>query len=382
VTASVENGRAVLRRFDISSGTPVLSSTRDLGDLQGGDITGLALDGGQIVIVGSTKNGSLSAGTVTHALSGGVDVFAARLSADLSAGTGDAIAYYGGTGDDMATALSVANGQVWIAGSAGTDLPGQPAVGKKDGFLVNLDVATGAPAWSRRFTGKDGFAAPTSIAVDTTGASSLDRLGLPKGAIDLTDSLQITAATSLRAGEQFTVRVGEGRLQTITIEDKDTLDTLALKIRRATGFQAKVTIGTTDGIRKLTIAPQNGRTTIEFGAGKINKNALEMLGIPEGIVRTTVVDDGKTVPADGKGQIYGLGLPSDLNLDDATEISHAAAEIAAAMGVIRTIYKDLVAAASPQSAQTAAAAVSGHVPTYLTNQIANYQAALARLTGG
>jgi hypothetical protein len=48
--------------------------------------------------------------------------------------------------------------------------------------------------------------------------------------------------------------------------------------------------------------------------------------------------------------------------------------------VIRTIYKDLVAAATPKSAQALAA--SGTVPKYLTNQIANYQAALDRLTGG
>ena len=32
-------------------------------------------------------------------------------------------------------------------------------------------------------TGKDGMATATSIAVDTTGASALDKLGLPKGAL-------------------------------------------------------------------------------------------------------------------------------------------------------------------------------------------------------
>ncbi|HEX7944312.1 MAG TPA: hypothetical protein VF495_06580, partial [Phenylobacterium sp.] len=291
VVAAVENGRGVLRRFDISGGTPVLTATRDLGDLQGGEIAGLALDGGQIVVAGSTTNGALNAGTVTKALSGGSDAFAARLSSDLSVSGSDAIAYYGGAGDDRATALSVANGKVYIAGSAGTDLPGQPPVGKKDSFLTELDVNTGTPTWSRRFTGKDGIAAPTSIAVDPTGSSALDKLGLPKGAIDLTDSQQITAASSIRAGEQFTVRAGTGRPQTITIEAADTLDTLAQKIRRATGFQAKVTIGSSDGKRKLTIAPLNNRMVIEFGAGKTDKNALEMLGIPEGVVRTTVVTD-------------------------------------------------------------------------------------------
>ena len=41
ITASVESGHAVLRNYDISSGSPVLAATRDLGDLQGGGIAGL-----------------------------------------------------------------------------------------------------------------------------------------------------------------------------------------------------------------------------------------------------------------------------------------------------------------------------------------------------
>lgn len=381
VTASVENGRGVLRRFDISSGAPVLSATRDLGDLQGGEITGLALDGAEIVVAGSTTNATLSAGTITRAHAGGIDAFAARLPADLSAGGGDSIAYYGGAGDDRATALSVAGGKVWIAGSAGLDLPGLGAVGKKDGFLANLDVGSGAVSWSRRFTGKDGQAAPSAIAADTIGASSLDRLGLPSGAFDLSDSQQIIAATSIRAGDQFTVRPGGGRPATITIDAGETLTTLSQKIRRASGFLAKLTFATSDGVRKLTIAPQTGRTLIEFGAGPTDKDALEYLGLAEGVVRNSRVVDGKTVPADGKGQIYGLSLASKLNLGDPKEISHASAEVAAAMGVIRSAYKDLVAAADPRAAQLATARVSGPVPAYLTSQIANYQAALARLGG-
>ena len=384
VVAAVENGRGVLRRFDISGAAPVQTATRDLGDLAGGDITGLALDGGDIVVAGSTANTALDAGTITRAHAGGVDAFAARLSASLTPAGSDAIAYYGGTGDDRATALSVDNGQVWIAGAAGTDLPGEAVVGKKDGFLARLDVAGGTIDWSRRFTGKDGFAAPTSIAVDATGSSALDRLGLPKGAIDLTDSQRITAATSLRAGEQFTVRAGTGgRTTTITIEAADTLDTLAQKIRRASSFQAKVVIGSAEGRRKLTITPLNPRNIIEFGAGKTDRNALEMLGIPEGVVRTTGVTDHGLAPADGKGQIYGLGLPGDLNLGGAVQISHAVAEVAAAQGVIRKAYKDLVAAASPKTPDqiAATAAATGKVPQYLTNQIANYQAALQRLGG-
>jgi hypothetical protein len=382
ITSSIENGHAIVRRFELSGGAPVLTATRDLGDLQGGDLAGLALDGGQVVLAGNTTNGALAGGTVTRSHAGGVDAFAIRLSASLTPGAADRLAYYGGTGDDRATSLAASGGKVWISGSAGTDLPSQAPVGKKDGFVANLNMDTGAVDWSRRFTGKDGQAAPTAIAVAPGGSSVLDRIGLPTGLLDMTDSSRITAVSAIRGGDQFTVKVGSGRVATVTIEEKDTLDTLAQKIRRAASFNAKVSITTVAGMRQLKIEPLNPRNMVEIGSGKTDKDALEMLGITEGVVRATILVDGKSVPADEKGMLYGLSLDRELNLLDKAEYTHIAAELSTAMGVIRTAYKDLVAAASPKSAQAAAAAAGGPVPAYLTNQIANYQAALSRLTGG
>ncbi|MFL5295373.1 MAG: hypothetical protein ACJ798_03225 [Phenylobacterium sp.] len=385
-TASVEDGHAVVRSFDISSGAPVLAATRDLGDLQGGDITGLGLNGGNLIVAGSTANGALSAGAVTRAASGGVDAFAAQISADLTNQPGDAIAYYGGSGDDRATAMSVAGGQVFIAGAAGTDLPGQPVVGSKDGFLAQLDIATGAIAWSRRFTGQANMAAPTSIAVAPTGASVLDRLGLPTGTLQLADSQQLIAQSSLRAGEQFTIKTGSaGLARTITIDAGETFDTLAKKIQRATGFevQAKVTTGL-DGARQLRITPVYSQITFELGAGPQGKDALSTLGLSEGMVNLTQLKNGVTSPADGGAKIYGLGLSSSLNLSNASQISHALASVSSALGVIRQVYRDLVAAATPKSALAAAQAAGkvGEAPAYLKAQVANYQAGLARLLGG
>ena len=384
ITASVENGHAVLRNFDISSGTPVLSSTRDLGDLQGGSIAGLALNNGQVVVAGNTTNAALDAGTITRAASGGVDAFAAQVSEDLSTQPTDAIAYYGGTGDDRSTSLSVAGGQVWIGGQAGTDLPGQPQVGTKDGFIAQLDISTGAIVNSERFTGKDGMAVPTAIAVDTTGSSFLDRLGLPKGAIGLDTSQQLTAQSSLRPGEQFTISTGPGPATKITIDKGETLDTLALKISRASGFQALATVTTVAGVKSLSIAPANSTQAVTLGAGPTGKNALTTLGLPEGLLSLTTTTNGVTSPADGGPNIYGLGLSSTLNIDSAAQISHARAVVGSAMGIVRKAYQDLVTAATPKTAASEAAAngKTGTVPQYLTDELANLQAGLARLVGG
>ncbi|MDO8323322.1 MAG: hypothetical protein Q7T23_10315 [Phenylobacterium sp.] len=385
ILANNEEGRAVIHRFDISGGSPVETATRDLGDLSGGAIAGLALDGGQLVIAGSAGGDSLSAGVTTRAYTSGLDAFAARISADLSAGAGDRLAYYGGAGDDKVTGMALSEGRVYLTGQAGTDLPDLDAKGKKDGFLTELNLDTGATGFTRRFTGKDGYATPTAIAVDNSGASALDRLGLPKGTLDMTDSVQLSAVSAVRPGDQFQVKGGNGgTFKTITIEAGETMESLVTKLKRGLNYQADVSVVTSDGQRKLQIKPQNPRNILEFAPGKSGRDALALLGIPEGVVRTTVLSkDGKTTSADGKGTFYGLGLDKAMNLSNAEEISHAKAELASALNVIRTAYKDLKEAATPEAQRKAEKAkATGNVPAYLTNQIANYQAALDRLGGG
>jgi hypothetical protein len=381
ITASVENGHAVLRSFDVSSGAPVQTATRDLGDLQGGSIAGLSMANGQLVVAGTTSNGSLSAGTVTNAASGGSDAFVAQISADLSSQSSDAIAYYGGAGDDRATSLAVSGNQVFIAGVAGTDLPNQPVVGKQDGFLASIDVSSGQVTWSRRFTGKDGVDAPTAIAAAPTGASVLDRLGLPTGALTTTDSNQLVAQSSLRPGDQFTVTAGGGLTKTVTIDPGETFDTLVQKINRASGFEATASVvRNLDGTEQLKVVPAYGEVTVQIGPGPVGKDALPTLGLSEGTINLTQVVNGKIVPSDGGAKIYGLGLSQNLNLNDPTQISHALAQVSAAMGQVRIAYNELKTAENPPPSN--AGNPNGTVPTYLTNQIANLQAGLARLTGG
>jgi hypothetical protein len=380
-TAGVEDGHAVLRSFDISSGQPVAVATRDLGDLQGGSIAGLAMNGGQLVVAGTTSNGALAAGSVTRAASGGSDAFVAQLSADLSNQPSDAIAYYGGAGNDRATSLAVSGNQVFIAGVAGTDLPGQPAVGKQDGFLASIDAASGNITWSRRFTGTDGVDAPTAIAAAPTGASVLDRLGLPAGTLVTADSQQLMAQSSLRPGEQFTIKTGSGPANAITIDPSETWDTLVQKINRASGFEATASVfHSLDGTTQLKVVPTYGEITVVLGPGPLGKDALSTLGLAEGDINLSKQANGKTVPADGGAKIYGLGLSSNLNLNDASQISHALAQVSASLGVVRTAYRDLVNLENPPPKN--AGNTNASVPTYLTNQIANLQAGLARLTGG
>jgi len=406
-----ENGNAVLRSFTVaptvvtenatsvtSAGvtvtTPVTytkaatlstGAVRDLGSLKGGEMVGLKIDGGQLYVGGHTSNGALSLGNTTAVASGGSDGFVGRLSLDLTDTSADALAYYGGTGDDTVTGMAVSNGSAWLVGAAGKNLEGQATVGEKDGYVAQIDVASGAVSWSQRLTGKDGYATPTSIAVDQAGSSSLDAFGLPKGKMDFTQSERLVSATAARAGDTFQIRTRErGTLTTITIDAKDTLETLADKIKRASGFRAKVEMSSDGNSRKLKISPAYATSTIEVLAGKGGTDVLQALGLASGVVRNTKVESGKTVSADGGGPVFGLQLAPELDLSDEAGRKNASSVITRAMSSVRTAYREIadIAMGIDSSAATTSGKTGGTVPAYLKNQISNYQAALNRLTGG
>lgn len=411
IVGSKENGSATLRSFDIAStvvtenvrqmdqygayqtvavtytkaATLSAGATRDLGSLKGGDLVGLKIDGGQLYVGGSTANGGLSINGATTSLSGDMDAFVGRVSLDLSDTGQDALTYYGGSGDDTVTGFDVSNGTAWLVGSAGANLDGQGTVGTKDGYVAQVNVGSGAVDWSQRLTGKDGYATPTSVAVSKSGASSLDALGLPAGTMSFTQSDRIVSSTAARAGDTFQIRTRErGPLTTITIEANDTLETLADKIKRASGYRAKVETASNGNSRVLKISPASNTSTIEIVAGKGGTDVLASLGLAGGVVRATREEGGKTVSADGNGPVYGLSLPPELDLSSDAGRKNATMVLQRAMSSIRSAYREIADTAMGVKSDSSATSgkSGGTVPAYLTNQIANYQAALNRLTGG
>ena len=380
-TAGVEDGRAVVRRFTLdSAGVPTLASTRDLGEISG-DIAGLAISGGKVILTGTSRDSGLSAGATSTAHSGGKDVFVAALSTDLAAAPTDRLSWYGGAGDDTAADVKVHDGKVWVTGIADRD-PGALATGPTQGYLTRLDPLTGAVEYTRTWSGDGDQAKPMTLAVASGGASVLDRLGLPQGEIDQSDSKRLIDATSLRVGDRFYISpAAGGRATAVTIEAKDTLATLARKISVASSGKLKVTVAseggavtgkdgetttTTGGLQRLSIMPKDGKTGAVLSSGEPGRDALLGLGLSAGYVGAAAEDKGV--------QTFGMGLPANLTLNSATSIKEANEKLQGALKAIRDAYRGL----EPKSATSAAA---GPVPAYLTNQLANYQAALARLTG-
>jgi hypothetical protein len=378
--ASQDGTHAVVRSFDATNPAQLTpTASRDLGSLGAGTLAGIGLDGNGNLVIGGATNSNLSLGAVTAAPTGNTDAFAAQISTDLTSTTNDAIAYYGGTGNETVTGMTVAGGQAWLTGTSTGDLPGATQLGSQDGFVAALDVGSGALTFAQRITGQGGVDAPEAIAVDPNGGSALDRLGFPQGVMNAPQTQLVTAATSARAGDSFQVKVGTHTAQTITITATDTLNTLAQKISVATGSEANVQVVA----GALQIKPANNLQPIQLISGPSGKDALLSLGLPAGELRNTTnttstgAKAAKPLPADHGPQIYGLRLNANIDLSSAANIAAAQTQVANAINTIQSIYLDLKNAASPQ-----AQAAQGTVPAYLSAQLANYQAGLARLTAG
>ena len=205
ITAGVQNGDAVVQSYALQpSGPPTLSATRDLGAVGEGGVAGVAVNAdGSIVVAGSTNNGNLSVGTIGSAYSGGEEAFVASLDPSLTPSGSDTLAYFAGASDTTASAVTVANGQVYITGQiAATPTPGSGDLTAFDGYAAQIDPTTGTVTWSNQFNSAGDQAAPDSIAVDPAGASSLDALGLPTGNITFAPSQNLIANTSLQAGAE------------------------------------------------------------------------------------------------------------------------------------------------------------------------------------
>ena len=391
--ASTESGHAVVRQFDQSgtgSTSLTASTVRDLGDLQGGSVAGIAANpDGSIVVAGSTHNGALDAGTITQAYAGGKEAFIASLAPDLQPAAGDRLTYVGAPTDQSVSAVTVSGGQVFITGQiATTPVPGSTQTDAFDGYASEVDPQTGQVSWTRRYTGQDREMAPTSIAVGQAGASALDLLGLPSGAVDYDVSQQLVANTAVRAGDEFFVKSGQnGAPVAVKIAANDTYQTLAQKIARATGFNAKATVVAGVAGAQLQIKASYPSAQVQIIAGPKGADALQALGLSEGVITANADQMSALAPVKGSAAAaptsslkngYSLKLPTNLDLTTPTGVKTAQGVLMAALTTVVAIYRDMT---TPPPAKVTPGS-SGAAPKYLTDKIANYQAALDRLTGG
>ena len=95
-----------------TAATLTSGAVRNLGDLKGGDVAGIGFDAdGDLIMAGTTSTDQLSAGTATNSFGGSRDAFVAKLAGDLGAAGTDRLTFFGGDGEDSASAVSIAGGK-------------------------------------------------------------------------------------------------------------------------------------------------------------------------------------------------------------------------------------------------------------------------------
>lgn len=380
-TAGEEDGRLVVRRFQLTpGGEPQLLSTRDLGAMNG-EVKGLEIDQGQVIVAGVTRNATLDVGTVNQAHNGGLDAFVAVLSGDLTASGAERLTYIGTENEDAVSDVKLLDGKLWMTGTSARSVSAEDD-DPVQGYLSRVDPLTGTVEWSRSWAGQNEQAAPLTLAVASGGSSVLDRLGLPSGEIVQSESKKLVDATALRVGDRFSVvPASGGRSVAVTIDARDTLQTLARKIEIASGSRLKVTVASESataenareglnsvlaGVQRLSIMARDGREGAVLVSGEPGRDALAGLGLSAGFIGPTATEDGP--------RTFGLDLPQALSLLTKDARTASGERLQAAMKSVRDAYRSLAPA-------PASSATSGAVPAYLTAQLANYQAALARLGG-
>lgn len=366
-----ENGTATLRRIDAQS------LVGDLGSLALGsaDARAIAVSAaGEIAVVGATL--SALTGTQVNATSGGRDGFVARIDAGLS---GASVSYLGSAADDQADSVTFMNGSLYVGGRTTGAMDGARR-GAVDGFISRIDTATGAIQSTTQFGQTSLRTEPVRIAAAAGGAGIMGALGLQRGTVNGIDSAKLVAQTSLRPGDEFTLKVDGKTAKKITITAEDTLTTLADRIRKATGIDITVTTPKVGDKSVLRIDAKPGHA-IELVAGADGKGALAKLGIEPQRLSTPPVAP-KNAPRVQPGGTFGLALSDAYSLSTLESAALALKTIESAISMTQTAYRSLYwddgkAALANGSTKT----ISGGASPYQQKQLAMYQDALSRLGG-
>jgi hypothetical protein len=388
VVANTQNGHAIISKYANGDATQAPVWQVDLGNLQnGGAIGGLTVSDGNIYVSGTTSNTALNAGgaaSVANASSGGTDAFVFALTDSGSGVSADHVSYVGTSAADQAGGVTVASdGTVYLTGTTKGTFAGQTrsAANTSNAFVAAL-AADGSVTWTRQYGGADGQSAGAAVAIDPTGASVLDALGLPRGTLDLNQSVDLASSTTLRTGDFFQIQIqgAATRIATISIENGETMDSLALKISSALGFagSAKATYANSGKALKISVNPGITATLI---AGPADFDALARLGISPGTISnaSSSSNSSATTATGAAAKVFGLGFSGKpLDISTATDAGAARAQLLNVLSSIRNAYRTTNTPASPAS--TTAAQTGGAAPAYLTARLASYQTALSALT--
>ncbi len=369
------DGNAELRKIDGSS------LSNDLGTLNLGtaDARVIAVaDDGTIGVGGATST-ALS-GAQANSISGGRDGFVTRIDANLSNAS---TTYIGSSADDQVDSIAFMNGDLYAGGRTTGDL-GATRRGPTDGFVSRIDASTGAIENTTQFGQALLRTEPVRISADTGGASAVSALGYGRGTINAVASNKVTTQTGLKAGDYFSFKADDGSVRKLTILADDTLQSIATRMQGMLGAsKGTVTATVVDGVQQLRITMKSGHQ-LQLMSGTGDSDALAKLGMePQRISSPAPVSS--SAPKVRPGGSFGLDIGEGLSLLSLDKAKTALGKIKDAISMTQTAYRSLYwdDAKATMVDGTKRNSATGTESTAIVNaQLANYQAALDRLTGG
>ena len=381
--ASTQNGHAIISKYAGGDITSAPTWTQDLGDLAaGGAIGGLTVSNGKVYVSGATSNANLTGGgaTIAQAASGGIDAFVSTLTDNGASASAGTVTYIGTSGTDTAGDVTVASdGTIYLTGSTtGTFAGAQRSVANVSNAFATALNTDGTVKWTKQFGGADGVSSGAGIAIDTQGSSVLDALGLPRGAITLNQSVDLTSQTTLRAGDSFKIAIQgtAARTATITIDQGETFDSLVTKINAQLGGIGKASVNYTGSAENLKIQINAGYT-VNLQAGPGDFDALSRLGIASGVLTAPSKDGKTTTTAANVTPTYGLGFSGTLDISTKTGADLARSQLLGVLSALQSTYQ--TTNNPPSTTTTTVGNTSGKATNYQTSQLANYSLALSLL---
>jgi len=381
VVASVINGHAIVSKYTNGDATTTPVWQEDLGALQaGGSIGGMTVSNGHVYVTGTTSNTNLTASgaaTVANASSGGMDAFVFGITDSGTTASADTVTYVGTGAADKGNAVTVgSDGTIYLAGTTNGTFAGQSRnIPSVDNMFVSALNPNGTIQWTRQYGGADGTSTGQGVAFDTQGSSVLDALGLPRGQISFNQTVDLTASTTLRAGDSFSIKIdgATSRTAKITIDKGETLSSLIGKINIELQNKGKASVSYGHGVETLKIAVNSGVTATLIN-GPANSDALSRLGL----TAQTLTNGSDDSSDSSTTKAYGLGLPTNTDISTSSGGGAARAQLLSVLSTIQKIYQTENAPPAPAKVGNGS---SGPVSSYVTSQLSNYSLALNMLSG-
>ena len=106
----MQSGHAIVTKYASGDATSAPVWQMDLGDLQNGTLGGIAVDGNNVYVSGTTSNNALTAGGqagVANAASGSSDAFVFNIDDQGSSASANYVSYVGTSTSDTGAAIAV-----------------------------------------------------------------------------------------------------------------------------------------------------------------------------------------------------------------------------------------------------------------------------------